>query len=212
MEGLLLCADTASKDLKDGEVSCVAIKDKVVEATDNIRASVFYTEMRMKEPVYLAGASLKKVPIDCTNITISDNFCEFESQGIIYSLPRIAIEFPNIKDSVESWIPDKSTINMIEFPKELIKTAKDIQHFCGGDSDYEKHVSIKFTKKEIICSARKDTASIKKKIPNTTSVMEGSFKINPIMLSTSLSNGDEVFIHDEKIFFVRKDFIHIIGM
>ena len=213
MEGLMLCAETSSKDLKDGEASCVAIKNKVIEATDNIRASVFYTTFKVAEPVYLSGTNLKKLPITCSSISISENFCEFHDEdGITYSLPRIAVEFPNIKDSVESWIPDKETIVMIEFPRELIKTAKEIQHFCGGESDYVKSVTIKFTKKDIICTARKDGASIKKSIPNTTSVIDGKFKINPIMLSTSLANGDEVFIHDDKIFFIRKDFIHIIGM
>jgi hypothetical protein len=213
MEGLMLCAETSSKDLKDGEASCVAIKNKVIEATDNIRASVFYTTFKVAEPIYLSGTNVKKLPVACSSISVSENFCEFHSDdGIIYSLPRIAVEFPNIKDSVESWIPDRKKVEMIEFPRELIKTAKEIQHFCGGDSDYLKTVTVKFTKKEIICTAKKEGASIKKIIPNTTAVTDGKFRINPIMLSASLANGDEVFIHDEKIFFIRKDFIHIIGM
>lgn len=210
MGGLKLCAETASKDIKDGETSCVAIKDGIVESTDNMRASIFINTFAVDSPSYLASSTIKKLPDSCTHISINENSVEFKDGSCKYTIPKMDIEFPDIYTAVKEWIPKKK--DLISFPKEIIKVAKDIEHFCGGDSTYEKTVTIKFTKKDILLSARKDTASIKKKIANTTNNVDLKFAINPTMLSSVLSDGDEIFIHDSKIFFIRKDFIHLIGL
>lgn len=210
MEGLHLCAETASKDLKDGETSCVAIKSGIVEATNNVRASVFINNMRCEEDIYLASSTVKKIPKECSEIEVSENCVVFKDDICKYSIPRMEIEFPDIFTAVKSWIPKKK--DLITFPKDIIKIVRDIEHFCGGDSEYEKSVNVKFTKKEIILSAKKDTASIKKKMENTTQNVDLKFSINPTMLSSVLTNADEVFIHDDKIFFIRDNFIHIIGL
>lgn len=209
MEGLLMCAETASRDIKDGEVSCVAIRNKIVEATDNVRASVFSNKLKVEEDVFLSAANVKKLPSQCLKISISENMVHFGWGIYTYSLPKLGVDFPDINGAVQSWVPEER--DNIPFPKELISLAKDIEHFCGGN-DYEKNVRVTFTPKEIKCSARSDTASITKRITNTTKRKNGSFKINPTLLSSMLSNNDEVFIHEDKIFFMRKNFIHVIGM
>ena len=210
MSGLKLCAETASKDIKDGETSCIAIKDGIVESTDNMRASIFINEFAVNSPSYLASSTVKKLPDSCTHISINENSVEFKDGSCKYTIPKMEIEFPDIYIAVKEWIPKKR--DLISFPKEIIKVAKDIEHFCGGDSNYEKTVTIKFTKKDVLLSAKKDTASIKKKIANTTENVDLKFAINPTMLSSVLSDGDEIFIHDDKIFFIKKDFIHLIGL
>lgn len=209
MDGLLMCAETASRDIKDGEVSCVAIKNKIVEATDNVRASVFLNKLKIGEDTFLSASNVKKLPQNCSKISITESMVHFGWGTYTYSLPKIGVDFPDINGAVQSWVPDER--ENIPFPRELISLAKDLEYFCGGN-DYEKNVRVTFTPKEIKCSARSDTASITKRIENTTGRKNGSFKINPTLLSSMLSDNDEVFIHEDKIFFMRKNFIHVIGM
>ena len=210
MSGLMMCAETSSREIRDGEVACVAIRSGSVEATDNIRASVFFNDLRLEEDIFLLGMNVKKIPDFCDQINVDESLVHFKSGSFVYSLPRLEVDFPYITEAVESWIP-KNRDNIV-FPKELITLAKDLEHFCGGDYDAEKTVKITFTAKDIKCSAKKETASITKKIPNTTHKKKGFFKINPFMLSSLIKDHDEVFINDDKIFFIRKDFIHVIGM
>lgn len=210
MSGLKLCAETASKDLKDGETSCVAIKDGFVESTDNMRASIFISKFSLDDPCFLASSTVKKLPDTCTHISVNENSVEFKDGSCKYTVPKMDIEFPDIYGTVKDWIPKKK--DLISFPKEIIKVSKDIEHFCGGDSTYEKTVTIKFTENDVVLSAKKDTASIRKKIANTTGNTNLKFAINPTMLSSVLSDGDEIFIHDDKIFFIKKNFIHLIGL
>ena len=210
MEGLILCAETASRDIKDGEVSCVAIKNKLIEATDDIRLSIFYNKVSVEEEVYLNAANVRKLSSNCSRMFIAESMVHFNWGSFVYSLPKVGVDFPDINSAVKSWIPKERT--PISFPKELVTMAKDLEHFCGGDNDYQKSVKITFTPKEIKCSAKKDTASITKTIPNRTDTKKGTFKINPIMLSSLLNDHDEVFIHEDKIFFMRKNFIHVIGL
>lgn len=210
MSGLMMCAETASKEIRDGEVACVAIRNKVIEATDNVRASIFYSKFKLEEDVFVLASNVKKIPDYCDQIHIDESLIHFKSGNFVYSLPTLSIDFPEITPAVESWIPEKK--DLIEFPKELISLAKDLEHFCGGDYLYEKSVKVTFTKKDIKCTAKKDTATITKKIENTTSKNSGFFRINPFMLSSLVKDHDEVFIHEDKIFFIRKNFIHVIGM
>ncbi len=210
MEGLMLCAETSSRDIKDGDVSCVAIKNNIVEATDDVRASIFKCKFHVDEDVYLLASNVKKIPEHCDKIFISENMVHFGWGNFTYSLPKISADFPEIYETIKACIPEER--NPISFPKELISLAKDIEHFCGGDSDREKSVKVTFTPKEIKCVAKKETASITKRIENNTGTKKGSFKINPTLLSSMVSNNDEVFIHGDKIFFMRKNFIHVIGM
>lgn len=210
MAGLMMCAETASKEIRDGEVACVAIRSGVIEATDNVRASIFYSEFEVPEDFFLLASNVKKIPDYCDQIHIGESLVHFKSGNFVYSLPTLSIDFPEITGFVESWIPKEK--DLIEFPKELISLAKDLEHFCGGDYLYEKTVKVTFTKNDIKCTAKKDTATITKRIENTTNKTKGFFRINPFMLSSLVKDHDEVFIHDDKIFFIRKNFIHVIGM
>ena len=208
MEGLRLCAETASKEIRDGEVACVAVRNNVVEATDNIRASVFQHNLNGGE-FFLVASSVKKLPDDCESISVRESLVHFKSGNFIYSLPVVVVDFPEISKVILGWIPkDKE---LMEFPKELISMAKELDHFCEG-YDYEKEVKITFTKQHIKCTAQKDTAKIIKKMANTTDRKDGSFRINPVMLSSLIKDHEEAFIHEDKLFFIRKGFVHVIGM
>ena len=85
-------------------------------------------------------------------------------------------------------------------------------HFCGGD-DFEKQVNIEYKKKDIVVSARKESASIIRKMENNTKTVGVKFTVSPVLLSSFLSENDsKVYIYDNKMFFIMPNFTHVIGM
>ena len=209
MEGLHLCAESSSKDIRDCELACVVIKPGVIESTDNIRASAFYTKFDPGKTAIIFSSFAKKIPSTCTKVSVGPNYIHFKDGKFVYSIPYVEADLPDIEAVISSWIPKSR--EKIPFPNELIMVAKELEFFCGGNTDYEKTVKVEFNDKFIKCTARKEGASLTKKIKNNSDFV-GTFLINPVLLLSILKDKHEVFIHDNKIFFMKKDFIHVIGM
>lgn len=210
-----MAADVASKDLRDGAISCVSIMSDRIEATNNVKAIVIKEKCQVTDRVLISAQSAKKMTIvDISHTSVSDNFFHLFSAdtGITQTFIRIEEDFPDLKGTVDSWKPEKSSAGQtVIFTKEAIKATKELISFCEGKEDYEKSLLITFKNKSVEFFAQSEEARISKKIPNTTGISDVEFSISPTTLSNLIVDSKCTIVND-KLFFSSKNITYVIGL
>lgn len=214
LSGLLVAAETASTDIKDCELSCVAIRGGFIEATDNYRVTV--CETLLKKDAILPASSLKQIlrGNKISHIAIGEGswVCFYsEESGLVFAIHSVWVEeYPKVAEAAYSWMPkENGAEKKFKFPEEIIGIAKDISDFCDNDG---KFITIKFFTDKITCSAQKETAKITRKLKNNSGLESGEIRINPFLIASFISDLDDCYVFNDKAFFVKNSTTHIIGL
>lgn len=215
VEALKIASDVASKDLRDGAISCVAITDSNIQASNNVKAVVIDMDIPVKGTILINSPSVKKMAVDdISHMSVSDNFLHLYSDvsGATQTFIRIEDDFPDIAGSVASWKPSKSAkVQKVTFSKESVKICKDLIPFCEGREEYEKNVLVTFGDKFIEFHAKNEESSITKKIENSTGISGVEFLITPTSLSQLLVD-TTCSIFNDKLFFKSDTITYVIGI
>ena len=210
-----MAADVASKDLRDGAISCVSILPDCIEATNNIKAIIIKEQCEVPDRVLINAQSAKKMAItDVSHTSVSENFFHLFSAStrITQTFIRIEEDFPDLKGTVSGWSPKKSNKGQtVIFTQEAIKATKELISFCEGKEDYEKSLRITFNKNNIEFFAQSEEAKISKKIKNDTGISGVEFSISPTTLSNLIADTKCTLI-DDKLFFLSKNITYVIGL
>ena len=215
LPSIKMAADVASKDLRDGGISCVSIMSDRIEATNNIKAIIIKEKCHVTDRVLISSQSAKRMCVlNATHTSVSDNFFHIfsEDSGITQTFIRIEEDFPDLKGTVASWKPEKSNKGKtVIFTKEAVKATKELITFCEGREDYEKSLHITFKEKVIEFFAQSEEAKIYKKIPNTTEITGIEFSISPTTLNNLIVDSKCTLAND-KLFFTSKTIDYIVGL
>ena len=217
VNALKIAADVASKDLRDGAISCVAVSSSNIQASNNVKAVVIEMEIPVTGTVLINAPSIKKMNIDdISHMSVSDNFLHLYSDesGATQTFIRVEDDFPDVAGAIQSWKPSKKNkdkVHEISFNKEAIKICKELIPFCEGKEDYEKNVLVSFMEKTIEFHAKNEESEITKIIENKTGVEHLEFWITPTSLSQLLVDTNCLLFKD-KLFFRSETITYVIGI
>lgn len=207
IDAISLCYFSASKDMTQGALSCLSIKDDKVFASDSIRIGFYKMSGVMSDEQILIPATiiseLKKYPI--VEFLVDDQWIHFRTtENIIFSSRILDAEFPdclpffNIKGS-ELILP----ISL----KEIIEECKE---FYESQNDPSSKITISLDGKYLKCFSSKTNGWIEKKIifPTDNKI---SFSINPVLFIEILEKTTKMIIslEEQKALFISDNFKHI---
>lgn len=215
IQGLNLCAMSASKDMTSGVRCCVASKEETLFSTDGLRISKFVMSKKMDDLLIPARDAIELVKYPVTHYGASEGWLHFKTKdNIQFHCKTMMGDYPF--DSIRKIF--RVPVNEITLPIELQNALKAAAVFAEGDVDVVKSVEILIDKKKIICKSEKERGWIIKEIDlEEYSGPRLQFYINPIFFaqildkSTSFSLSQKIDWPDKAIF-TREDFTHIIAL
>jgi hypothetical protein len=207
-EALSLCAFSAAPDLSMGVKSCVCIKGDKAFSTDNFRGSLFELDKELKEEIHIpskAAIELAKYPI--TEYCFSGKWACFRTDdGLIFACSTIEGSFPY---RMEEFFTELEGLSTIELPAELQQLVNEVVILASNDeSNVGKLVSISLENNSLTVKASNELGFVEKTIDVDFEEDPLFIPINSTLLSQILNRSSEMYVGEERLYFVASDFYH----
>lgn len=207
IEGLKFCSFSTAKDNSKPLLTCIHVKDKIIESTDNFRATRFYLDKKVKEFLIPANSIkfLEKFPAIKYNVTKS--WVNFKSkEGALFSCRIFNQEFPDFSNILE--VKGKK----IKFPDIIEEAIDKAAIFCEkGETVSSPMIEIKMKKDTIIIKGEGDIGWFKKIIKTKYQGSYFTFKIASDFFVTMLKINNECILDKEskRVKFSSENWEHI---
>lgn len=209
IDGLYLCAFSASKDLATGVRACVAIKGETAYSTDGLRASMFVYDGKIDELLIPAKDALELSKYKVKEYGISDNWVHFRTKdGIIFNCKSMKGDYPY--KSVHALFEDDEPT--ITFPETLREAVNAVIILAEGDVEINKIISVEVSNGKITCKAEKERGKIEKTVSFDYKGDDFTFIINPIFFNQILQHATGLNLYDEKAMFSSDNFWHVVAL
>jgi DNA polymerase III sliding clamp (beta) subunit (PCNA family) len=209
LDGLYLCALSASKDLSTGVKSCVAIKGENIYSTDGLRASLYVMDSSIEEIMIPARDALELIKYNVTEYGASENWMHFRTtDGTVFNCKSMRGDYPYAK--VDRLFEDAEPTIM--FPDTMKESVSSVLILAEGDVDINKTITVSVKSGSITCHAEKERGSIDKTVECDYSGDAFSFDINPIFFAQILSHAPGLALFDNRAMFLSDNFWHVIAL
>ncbi len=209
IEGLYLCAFSASKDLATGVRACVAIKGETAYSTDGLRASMYVFGSKVDELLIPAKDALELSKYKVKEYGISENWVHFRTKdGIIFNCKAMKGDYPY--KAVHALFEDDEPA--VSFPETLKDAVNAVIILAEGDVDINKVINVDVSSGKITCKAEKERGRIEKTVSFDYKGDDFSFVINPIFFNQILQHATGLNLYEEKAMFSSDNFWHVVAL
>lgn len=209
VDGLYLCAFSASRDLATGVRACVAIKGETVYSTDGLRASMYVYDSKMDELLIPAKDAMELSKYKVKEYGISDNWVHFRTKdGIVFNCKAMKGEYP-YKAVSNIFEDDEPTVSLPDTLKEAVSS---VLILADGDMDINRIIQVEVESGKIICKAEKERGKMEKVVPFDYKGDDFKFAINPIFFNQILQHATGLNLYEDKAMFSSDNFWHIVSL
>lgn len=197
-ESILLCQFAASKQDSDGTLTCVHIKEKVIQASNNKQIAISTIDKKMEE-ILLPSSCLKDLlEINPTDYATSKSWVHFKNaEGCVFSIRKIKGDYPNF----EKFFDFKGAkIELTSSVTEGIDIASVLKN--------EENPFIKVSVEENKCtiSVKSAMGSMKHSTEIKYKGEEVSFVIHPEFLKEMMAHSTTIIVDKVKAMITSGDF------
>jgi len=207
-QGIFLCMFSASKDISQTYLSCVATRGNALFSSDNFRVSLYELEDELPEFLIPAISVIELSKFDVEKYSLADSWIHFKTkENVIFSSRIVVAEYPDISGFFEI---EKGT--KINFPKELKSVVEAVSIMAEGDLDLNKKIDIKITKGKMTCRGEKDRGWVERDCDIDYKGKEIEFSINPIFFGQILDKATTMVLSEDRALFESDFFKHIMSL
>jgi DNA polymerase III sliding clamp (beta) subunit (PCNA family) len=210
LDGVSLCAFSASPDLSAGVKACVAIKDNLCYATDGARVSRFLMEDIIEEENFnifsKEAMELAKFPV--IEYCIHTKWGHFRTEdGVTFSTSFIQGELPTKK--IDSIFKDIDSYPSIELPSELKSVLDNVTMLASDLTDKSGRATyLHIEDNEITVKASNDLGWVEKTLRCKYDGEAIDIGINNRFLSQILQKSTTLAWNEKTLFFSSGEFFH----
>jgi len=211
MEGLRLCAFSASRDMTKDWMTCIIIEGKKMYSTDDYRVSCYTMASKLGGPLYLPCRSadalldfnLEKYDYD------KRGWLHFQDdRGVMFSARLMAIK--TMPDFTQ-FLTAKG--QKFTFPSTMAPFIKEAQFQTRDDTSIEQKIEINITNSTLELKGQGERGWSKSKMEVDYKGAPISFMVNPTFFQEILNHSVEVEIEKGKCIFTSgKKFIHAMAL
>lgn len=210
--GIRFCLFSTGTDYSKPILTCLHIKDNVIESSDNFRITQYSMEENVSKSLLLPLAAAKElINYQPTKYQKTNNgWINFKNKNsVIFSCRTYKEKYPDVSPFLEVKGYD------IRFPTSLIKSLVSAEVLCEQDPSGDKFVWIDINENIIIIKSRsvkgwyQEKFKIKHKSKNKI-----RFEINSIFFRDILSHLKKAVIAKDKskMKFIGENFIHVLSL
>lgn len=211
VQGIKLARFSISKDETKPKLTCLHIKNKIIESNDGQRGFRFKLDKKMKNTILLPAQVIN--PLLSQNLikyAVTENWIHFKTKekSIISCRMYQDIDYPDT-----AFLYERTKAESFTFPQSI----KDIidKSIIFVEKEDEKEITIKINEKSIEISSRSDLGWFKEKVKNKSDI-NTTFQINPFFMKDILNKKSNAFIcNNEDISFIKfetEEWEHVISI
>jgi hypothetical protein len=206
IEGVSLCAFSASSKDEDRTMTCVRCNGDVIYAGDRSRCSKYIMDGKVSD--FLIKATIVK---DLKNFSPvkyyrSESWIHFKTKdNVVFSCRRMSGKFLDYAKIFKMKSGTK-----IKIPN--IKKEVDATEIMTSKDGKQKNIGLVFKKGLVVCLGASGSGWVEKPVKIDYKGKELTIRINPIFLSQVLERATTVRLTKEKAFFESGNFEHVIGL
>jgi hypothetical protein len=209
-EGLLLNVFCTSRDFTKPLFTCVHVKGKIVEATDNYRISRFVMSTDVKEEFFLPNdnvLSFLKLKILFSHYQKINNWLFFsdEQKKVYFGMRDMVGEFPD----TSSFFAMKG--KKVILPGNIESNIDLVSVLAEGDYDFDKRITFEIKDGILKCRTSHEKGKIETKI-NIDTKQKILFEINPIFLKEIIKKTKTFVYNDSFLKFIDSNYQYIISL
>jgi len=207
IEGLKFCSFSTLKDESRPLISCVHVKEDIVESTDNFRATKFYLNKKVKEFLIPATSIkfLEKFP--ATHYNVTKSWVNFKSKDkALFSCRILNQEYPDLSGIL------KVKGKKIKFP-DVIKAIEKATIFTEKEEAFlSAMIKIKMMENKVIIKGEGGVGWYKKVIKTKYKGDYFTFKISSDFFTTMLKMNNECTLdkNSHRIKFHTNEWEHVV--
>jgi hypothetical protein len=204
------CLFSASQDATQTLLTCIHIKKKLIESSDDMRVSRYVMAKSIDADVLIPAVSVEElVKFDVTHFCIIDPWVYFKTaSGAIFCTHLVDGKYPEAEEFFKFDGSDT------ELPGELGQALESAEIMAAGDFPIDKRIKISIDKGMLTVFAENENlgwvkTKVKMAVKDSPAV---SFIINPIFLREILSKTNTVKIGEDRALFQTDNFQHLVSL
>lgn len=211
LDGIELALYSCSKDSSRPALTCIHIKDGVLESTDNIRLTRYSMESLMGSvDILLPSVSAEKI----LKYSLSQ-FCLAPEANWIHFLTKENVEISC--RLIKGTIPDISKLLIgtgvdFTFPKKITEILDRAQVFCQREHPLDQEVEILFSPKKLTIKAKSPQGWFEEEAGIRYEGEDFAFAIHPVFLKEAIQRQTLCTILQNRIRFQSNNWDHIIAL
>jgi DNA polymerase III sliding clamp (beta) subunit (PCNA family) len=208
IEGLSLCAFSASQDPEKGTQTCIKVKGNTVTCGDRSRVSRYVLEKPIKDFMFQASVvdDLKKYNV--VKYCLTKSWLHFKTKdNIIFSCRPVAGDFIDYDKLFEGFKGIKFKI-----PNELLEIISTVGVITEENLARDRKMDITLENDTLTCRAETPEGWIEKTMKKVGyEKSKRSFIINPVLLTQAMQNATYLFISKDMLLLKSGKFRHFLG-
>lgn len=206
-EAVRFCIFSTSKDMSKPALTCIHVKEDIVESCDNYRLTQYKLSKPIKKEFMIPYQPARYIGnMKVKSYTISKNWLHFKAEdNTIISCRTYVDKYPNISSMT------KVIGKEIQFPKGIIETLDRVQIFSESEFVQDELIKITLKKDKMLVRGEGDTGWINETLKVKYDGSDLSFWVSPRLIRDILVLLNKtIYGTNNKLKFTGDSFCHIV--